>query len=111
MYREHPEHIKWHGFPQQCLLSGSAISGTHEHSTTLSSAGFRRPVLTVLSGVRWYSIHRTAPWLFPGLGKGYGMLGQRETALREMSRHSHGSLLLSRNLWSTPLPSCFSQEA
>lgn len=67
-------------------------------------------MLTVLSGVRWYSIHRTAPWLLPGLGKGYSMLGQRETVPREMSRHGHGSLLLSRNLWFTPLPSCLSQE-
>lgn len=69
------------------LLSGPAHSGTRAHSTTLSSAGFRRPVLTVLSGVRWYSIHRTAPWLLPGLGVrvgwGVGTLGQKQTAARE----------------------------
>lgn len=53
-------------------------------------------MLTVLSGVRWYSIHRTAPWLLPGLE--VGMLGQRQTATQEMGRHSHGSLPLSRNL-------------
>lgn len=60
-------------------------------------------MLTVLSGVRWYSIHRTAPWLLPGLGKGYSMLGQREAAPQEMSRHLQKPLVI-------PLPTCLSQE-
>lgn len=38
-------------------------------------------MLTVLSGVRWCSIHKTTPWLLPGLWERAGrMVGQTETA-------------------------------
>lgn len=47
-YPERPEHTR---VARWLPLSGSASSGP-VHSTTSSSAGFRRPVLTVLSAVR-----------------------------------------------------------
>lgn len=75
-------------------------SETHAPSITLSSVGFRRPVLTVLSGVRWYSIHKTAPWLLPGLWA--EDVGTIRNATGGTGGRGHGSPLVSP---ASPLPS------